>query len=167
MEAHAHWVPSCSVAQSSPTLCDPMDYSPSGSSVHGILQARIVEGVAISFSRGSSRPRDQMHVSWIVRWIIYHWATWEVPCGGSWVQNLQGGPAGWRPREEPTQFNSSSKAFWGENSLFSGEDSLEFYSSPHTLWNVTCFTQKSTGLNVNLNQKYLHRNIQPNIWLNI
>ena len=43
---------------SRPTLCDPMDYSPPGSSVHGILQARILERVAVSFSRGSSRPRD-------------------------------------------------------------------------------------------------------------
>ena len=41
-------------AQSCPTLCDPMDYSPPGSSVHGILQARILEWVAMSFSRGSS-----------------------------------------------------------------------------------------------------------------
>ena len=41
-----------------PTLCDPMEYSPPGSSVHGFLQARILEQVAISFSRGSSQPRD-------------------------------------------------------------------------------------------------------------
>ena len=46
------------VAQSCPTLCNPMDCSLPGSSVHGILQARILEWVAISFSRGSSRPRD-------------------------------------------------------------------------------------------------------------
>ena len=46
------------VAQSCPTLCNPMDYSPPGSSVHGILQARILEWVAISFSRGSSEPRS-------------------------------------------------------------------------------------------------------------
>ena len=44
------------VAQSCPTLCDPMDSSPPGSSVHGILPARILEWVAISFSRGSSNP---------------------------------------------------------------------------------------------------------------
>ena len=50
------------VAQSCPTLCDPMDCSPPGSSVHGILQARILEWVAISFSRGSSRPRDRTQV---------------------------------------------------------------------------------------------------------
>ena len=42
----------CSVAQPCPTLCDPVDYSPPGSSVHGILQVRILEWVAISFSRG-------------------------------------------------------------------------------------------------------------------
>ena len=46
------------VAQSCPTLCDPMYYSPPGSSVHGNLQARILEWVAIFFSRGSSQPRD-------------------------------------------------------------------------------------------------------------
>ena len=46
------------VTQSCPTLCDPMDCSPPGSSVHGILQGRILEWGAISFSKGSSRPRD-------------------------------------------------------------------------------------------------------------
>ena len=44
-----------SVAQSRPTLCNPMDYRPPGSSVHGVLQARILEQVAIPFSRGSSQ----------------------------------------------------------------------------------------------------------------
>ena len=48
-----------------PTLCNPMDCSPPGSSVLGILQARILEWVAISFSRGSSRPRDRTQVSCI------------------------------------------------------------------------------------------------------
>ena len=55
----------CEVAQSCPTLCDPVDCSPPGSSVHGILEARILEWVAISFSRGSFRPRDQTQVSCI------------------------------------------------------------------------------------------------------
>ena len=45
------------VTQLCPILCDPMDRNPPGSSVHGILQARILKWVAISFSRGSSRPR--------------------------------------------------------------------------------------------------------------
>ena len=51
------------VAQSCLTLCDPVDYSLPGSSIQGTLQARILERVAISFSRGSSRPRDQTQVS--------------------------------------------------------------------------------------------------------
>ena len=53
------------VAQLCPTLCDPMDCSPPGSSIRGILQAEILEWVAISFSRGSSRTRDQTQVSHI------------------------------------------------------------------------------------------------------
>ena len=58
-----------------------MDCGPPGSSVHGILQARTLEGVAISFSRGSSWPRDrsdQIDVSCIRRQILYHWATKEI-----------------------------------------------------------------------------------------
>ena len=51
------------VAQSCPALCDPMDYSLSGSSIHGIFQARVLERIAISFSRGSSRPRNRTRVS--------------------------------------------------------------------------------------------------------
>ena len=61
--------------QSCPTLCDPMDCSPPGSSVHGILQARILLRVAISSSRGSSRPRDQTCVSsssCIGRQVLHH-----------------------------------------------------------------------------------------------
>ena len=66
------------VAQSCPTLCDPMDSSPPGSSVHGILQARILEWVAISFSRGSSRPRDRTQASHIAGRHFNLWATREA-----------------------------------------------------------------------------------------
>ena len=59
------WKWSRSVAQSCPTLCDPVDCSPPSSSVHGILQARVLEWVAISFSRGFSWPRDRTQVSHI------------------------------------------------------------------------------------------------------
>ena len=58
-------------AQSCPTLCDPMDSGPPGSSVHGILQARILEWVAMPSLRGSSRPRNRTCVSWIGRRILY------------------------------------------------------------------------------------------------
>ena len=54
------------VAQSCPTLCDPMDCTLPGSSIHGIFQARILEWVAISFSRKSSRPRDWTQISYII-----------------------------------------------------------------------------------------------------
>ena len=66
------------VAQSCPTLCDPMDCSPPGSSAHGILQARILEWVAISFSRGSSRPMDRTQVSRIAGRRFNLWATREA-----------------------------------------------------------------------------------------
>ena len=66
------------VSQSCPTLCHPMDCSLPGSSVHGISRARILECITISFSRGSSRPRDQTCVSCIGMQILYCWATWEA-----------------------------------------------------------------------------------------
>jgi len=65
----------CLVTQSCPTYCDPMDCSPPSSSVHAISQARLLEWVAISFSRGSFQPRDGTHVSCIDRRILYHLAT--------------------------------------------------------------------------------------------
>ena len=55
----AKWLQSC------PTPRDPMDCSPPASSVHGVLQARILERVAVSFSRGSSQPRDQTCISYV------------------------------------------------------------------------------------------------------
>ena len=60
-------------------FCDPMDYSAPGSSVRGVSQARILECVAISSSRGSSWPRDRTCVLCSDRQILYRWATWEAP----------------------------------------------------------------------------------------
>ena len=65
-ESTGHEVKWSEVAQSCLTLCDPMDCSLPGSSVHGIFQARILEWVTISFSRGTSWPRDRTRVSGIV-----------------------------------------------------------------------------------------------------
>ena len=62
--------------QSCPTLCDPMDCSPPGSSVQGILEARILEWGAMPSSRGSSWPRDWIHISYVSsigRQILYHY----------------------------------------------------------------------------------------------
>ena len=71
------------VAVSCPTLCDPMDFSPPGSSVPGILQARRLEWVAIFFSRGSSQPRGQTRLLHF-RQILYR-------------LSYQGNPQGWVP----------------------------------------------------------------------
>ena len=63
-------------------LCNPMDCSSPGSSAHGILQARILEWVAIPSSRGSSWSRYWTHVSYIScigRWVLYHLCHWEAP----------------------------------------------------------------------------------------
>ena len=76
------WVVCVLVTQSCPTLCNPMDYSQSGSSVHEILQARILEWVATPFSRRSSIPRDQTQVSCTVGRFFTMWAPREVQ---AWV----------------------------------------------------------------------------------
>ena len=68
-------------AQLCPTLCDPMNDSLPGSTLHGILQVRILEWVAIFYSKRSSQPRNWTHVSCIGRQILYHWATWEAQVG--------------------------------------------------------------------------------------
>ena len=78
-------VQSSSVAQSYLILCNPMDCSPPGSSVHGILQASIQEWVAISFSRGSSQPRDLTRVSCIagrffLSNFLFGFPAWETKC---------------------------------------------------------------------------------------
>ena len=83
----------CLPGQSCPTLCDLKNCSPPGSSIHGNLQAKILEWFAISYSRASSWSRGQTYVfcvSCIGRWILYHWATWEAPfkwrlCSNIWV----------------------------------------------------------------------------------
>ena len=65
------------------TVCSPL-----GSSVHGISQARILEWVAISFSRGSSQSRDRTCISCIDRQILYSWATWEAPVNDSSIPHF-------------------------------------------------------------------------------
>ena len=70
-----------SCGQSCLSLCNPVNCSPRGSFIYGISQARILEWVAISYSRGSSQHRDWTCVSWVscIGWkILYHWTTWEA-----------------------------------------------------------------------------------------
>ena len=76
------------VAQSCPTLCDPVDYT-----VHGVLQARILECVAFPFSRGSSQPRDQTQVSCIAGGFFTSWATREATYKGKIIDKYVSGEA--------------------------------------------------------------------------
>ena len=91
-----------------PTLCDPMDCSPPGSSVHGFLQARIPEWVAVPFSRASSQPKDWtliFYVSCIGRRVLYHqhhhtevltlWMWCSLVEGCSCLENPMDGGAWW------------------------------------------------------------------------
>ena len=78
---HIHFLPIGPVCVLS-HICDPMNYSLPGSSVHGIFHRRILEWFVIYYSRGSSQPRGQTHVfsiSCIGRQILYHCATREAP----------------------------------------------------------------------------------------
>ena len=77
-------------------FCDPIDCSPPGSSTHGISLAKILEWVAISFSRVYSWPKDWSCVFCIGRQIPYHWATWEAP--SVWVPAFNS--FGFSPRSE-------------------------------------------------------------------
>ena len=80
--------------QSCPTLCYPLDCSPPGSSVHGILQPRILKWVAIPFSRGSSQPRERTQVPCIAGGFFTTSATWEARSNSSLENSLEEGGAG-------------------------------------------------------------------------
>ena len=73
----------CSVTQSYPTLFDPIDCSPPSFSVHGIFQGRILEWVAISFSKDSSKPRDRTWISWVTASAGRFFST--APCGKPYI----------------------------------------------------------------------------------
>ena len=109
-------------------LCNPVGSSPPGSSVHGILQARILKWVTMPFSSGSFWPRDQTHVSCVScigRWIFYHWC------------HLRG----WWPdmkREDPIS-NCSLKSESESRSVMS--DSLQ----PHGLYRPGNSPGQNTG----------------------
>ena len=104
------------VAQPCPTLCDPMDYNLLGFSVHGILQARILEWIAISFSTGSSRPMDQTQVSRIGGRRFNLWATREA------------------------QFHSKSP--WVPDVTSKGQLSLHFIKTVNSVWHTSLRFEK-------------------------
>ena len=78
------WEVKVKIAQSSPILCNPM-----GHTVHGILQARILEWVAFPFPRGSSQPRDQTQVSCIADEFFINWVIREAPLRGEYDTRLR------------------------------------------------------------------------------
>ena len=90
-----HWKKEKKVKSLSVWLCDPMDCSLPVSSIHGIFQAWVLEWVAISFSRGSSWPRDWTSVSCIAGRHFTVWATREVPGWQHWVQIKAGVVVAW------------------------------------------------------------------------
>ena len=97
------------VTQSCPTLCDPMDCSLSGSSVHGIFQARVLEWIAIFFSRGSSRPRNRTRVSRVAGRRFTVWATREA--SGKSSKEAPSGPDLWVGFDYAEKSKGSSS--WG------------------------------------------------------
>ena len=91
------WVCVCSVVKSWLTLCNLTDCSRPDSSVPGISQARKLEWVAISFSRGSSQPRDWTPISCVGRQILYHRVTWEAqPDYEFIIKRYNSGTARWK-----------------------------------------------------------------------
>ena len=104
------------------TLCDSMDCSLPGSSVYGIFQARILEQVAISFSRGFSQPRNGTCVSCTGRRILYHYLTCEAK-EYQWLQvNIKNGKLGrtchiWRNERNSVQYDWSSEHLMALGSL--------------------------------------------------
>ena len=102
--------------------CDPMDRSSPGFSVHGIFQARILEWVAISFSRRSSWPRDWTQVSRVASRCFTIWATREAH-KGSWLSNLSVLALalvweGWR------KTGTRNYLWWKKSCIETGEDML-------------------------------------------
>ena len=77
----------CKFLQSCLILCDPMEFSPPASSVHGISQARLLQWVAMLSSRGSSQPKDQTQVSGIAGKSFTVWATREALCNSLLIPN--------------------------------------------------------------------------------
>ena len=112
-----------------PTLCDPVDCSPPGSSVHGILWTRTLEWVAVPFSRGSSRCKDWTRVSHIAGRFFTTWATREF--SGEW-ERFKGDVASPKPQ---------NKAFWcrGIVGEFLGWWCLIHALSLFTFLSVMCF----------------------------
>ena len=128
-----------------------MDYSPLGSSVHGISQARMLDWVAISFSRRSSWPRDGHWVSCIGRWILYHCATMvkNPPANEGDTRDVgwilgSGRPFGvgnGNPLQCSCLESSMDKGAWG--AAICGIPKSQTWLSIHTEYSIWCYHQNA------------------------
>ena len=155
-----NWLRMCVlITQLCPTLSDPMDYSPPGSSVHGLLQVRMLEWVAIPFSRGSSQPRDWTWVSSTAGRFFTDWAT-----RGAQAQN--------RAQHSQSQTRREKETFSGNSGLaifavpFCCHDlpsSLDVYEEGFSIGAVTAILESGgqklvkNGINTRMKLKWNHR----------
>ena len=144
------------IAQLCQIVCNPMDCSPPGSTVHGILQARILEWIALPFSKGSFWPRDQTQVSCIAGIFSTVWATGEAHWSLGPEEPLEKGMAthssilAWKvPRtEKPGGLQSMGSQRVGQVTmieqftqlLFKAWKWVKFYSTKKSLLNITTFS---------------------------
>ena len=128
---------SCLIAQSCPTLCNPMDCSLPGSSVHVIFQATILQWVAISFSRGFSWPRNGTRFSCTCRRIRYCGATRGAHLGvsGSSIRNYQNSGANKTPLSK--EMNTSTVVHADNGTEFSTTKKWAIKSRKH-MRNLNC-----------------------------
>ena len=159
-----------------------MDYSLPGFSVHGIFHARVLEWVAISFTRGSSQPRDRTQVSLIVSRRFTLWATreahWHSLFSFLGTRVINGGKEptcqcrrNKRHRFDPWVRKIPWRKVWQPTPVFlsgewHGERSLTGYGPwGHKVWDMTEVTQHSTQVCENkLTKKWLEVNRNPNKW---
>ena len=132
------------VAQSYPTLWHPMDCSPPGSSVHGILQARILEWVAIPFSRGSSRPRDGTWVSCIAGRFFTVWTTREAG-RARWAETLR--------TSIPGDVEGPRNLYWPPASTQLAQLTKHWFCPQWYLIRMTCLPSLKFGFSLNCTEK--------------
>ena len=124
------------VAQSCPTFWDPMDCSLSGSSVHGLLQARILEWVAIPFSRRSSQPRDWPRISHIAGRFFTIWATREAHNNLNIPKSIQLNIKGYLSCFQLCYYENGWNANCLKNNHFFKKSAPSRWISP---WDMACF----------------------------
>ena len=136
------------VSQLCLTLCDPMDCSLPGFSVHGILQARILEWIAIPFFRGFSWPRNQTQVSCLAGRFFTIWATrealkgWEQvlnPVTSILIRRRENTQKQRRPCEDEGRDWSDAATSQGMPRILESHQKLIFWPSGHQSYESICF----------------------------